>query len=115
MKQLTKDTNATLRSKPSSSNNNSEIQSISLTPSGAPKKKPVFKAIGSSSSAAPAALPAALTGALDVKDPSTANEENDLSGAVRNGWYEERYEPDVVSGCERGCGVCGGREGGIVL
>ncbi|KAM0714372.1 hypothetical protein Q7P37_010159 [Cladosporium fusiforme] len=116
MKQLTKDTGGGLRGNKSSTTNN-EIQSISLAPanSGAPKKKPVFKAIGSSSNAAPAALPAALTGALDVNDPSTATEENDLSGAVRNGWYAERYEPDFISGCDEGCGACGGREGRIAI
>jgi hypothetical protein len=91
MKQLTKDTGGQL--KPNKSNNNSEIQSMSLSAStsGAPKKKPVFKAIGSSSSSTNAAAaagttPASLAGALDVNDPSTATEENDPSGAVRNGY-----------------------------
>jgi hypothetical protein len=87
MKQLTKDTGGQL--KPKASQGNSEIQSMSLTAStsGAPKKKPVFKAIGSSSSSA--AVPntaTALAGALDVNDPATATEENDPSGAVRNGY-----------------------------
>jgi hypothetical protein len=87
MKQLTKDTGGQLKPKPSQSN--SEIQAMSLNPStsGAPKKKPDFKAIGSSSSNAAVAgtTPASLAGALDVNNPSTATEENDPSGAVRNG------------------------------
>lgn len=115
MKQLTKDTGGGLRGKSTNSGNN-EIQSISLAPgkSGAPKKKPVFKAIGSSN-AAPAALPASLTGALDVNDPSTATEENDPSGAVRNGWYADRYEPELISGCDSSCGACAGREERIAI
>jgi hypothetical protein len=91
MKQLTKDTGGQLKpNKASSNNNSSEIQSMSLntTTSGAPKKKPVFKAIGSSSSNAAVAgtTPASLAGALDINDPATATEENDPSGAVRNGY-----------------------------
>ena len=88
MKQLTKDTGGQL--KPKASQGNSEIQSMSLTAStsGAPKKKPGFKAIGSSSSSS-AAVPntaTSLAGALDVNDPAMATEENDPSGAVRNGY-----------------------------
>ena len=91
MKQLTKDTGGQLKPN-KASNNSSEIQSMSLntTTSGAPKKKPVFKAIGSSSSsnaAVAGTTPASLAGGgLDVSDPSTATEENDPSGAVRNGY-----------------------------
>jgi len=85
MKQLTKDTGGQLKPKASQANN--EIQSMSLTAStsGAPKKKPKFKAIGSSNTAATAA-PASLAGGLDVNNPSTATEDNDPSGAVRNGY-----------------------------
>ena len=98
MKQLTKDTGGQL--KPKASQFNSEIQSMSLSAStsGAPKKKPVFKAIGSSSNAASAGTttPAALAGALDVNNPATATEENDPSGAVRNG-----YDSGTLLACER--------------
>ena len=89
MKQLTKDTGGQL--KPKASQGNSEIQSMSLTAStsGAPKKKPVFKTIGSSNAAVTAA-PATLAGTLDVNNPSTATEENDPSGAVRNGYEFSR-------------------------
>lgn len=121
MKQLTKDTGGTLKSK--SSNLNSEIQPIKLstssasaaTTSDAPKrKKPVFRTIGSSN-AETTTGPAALNGQLNVNDPSTANEENDPSGAVRNGWYSQRYDPGFITGCEPGCGACGGREDRIAI
>jgi hypothetical protein len=138
MKQLTKDTGGQL--KPKASQGNSEIQSMSLTAStsGAPKKKPVFKAIGSSSSSA--AVPntaTTLAGALDVNDPATATEENDPSGAVRNGyvwvlglfgdlwvwltfvvccrWYADRYEPEFITGCAADCEACGGDESQIAI
>ena len=97
MKQLTKDTGGQL--KPKASQSNSEIQSMSLSAStsGAPKKKPGFKAIGSSANAAAAGTtPAALAGALDVNNPATATEENDPSGAVRNG-----YDSGTLLACER--------------
>jgi hypothetical protein len=136
MKQLTKDTGGQL--KPKASQSNSEIQSMSLSAStsGAPKKKPVFKAIGSSSNAASAGTttPAALAGALDVNNPATATEENDPSGAVRNGydfatlilakdgfadsvarWYADRYEPEFITGCGSDCDACGGEEGRIAI
>lgn len=136
MKQLTKDTGGQLKPKPSQAN--SEIQSMSLSASisGAPKKKPVFKAIGSSSNTAVVGSPASLAGVLDVNNPSTATEENDPSGAVRNGygyvevvlplqesdwanlatrWYAERYEPEFISGCDSDCEACGGREGRIAI
>lgn len=114
MKQLTKDTGGGLKPR---SSQNSEIQSISLAPSatGAPKKKPVFKTIGSTSKAAAPAATASLSGLLDVNDPSTATEENDPSGSVRNGWHAERYEPEFISGCEPHCGACGGREERIAI
>lgn len=86
MKQLTKETGGQLKPK-ASSQANSEILAMSLTAStsGAPKKKPKFKAIGSSNAEATAA-PASLAGGLDVNNPSTATEDNDPSGAVRNGY-----------------------------
>jgi hypothetical protein len=87
MKQLTKDTGGQLKPKPSQSNSEIQSMSLSASTSGAPKKKPVFKAIGSSSNAAVAGTtPASLAGALDVNNPATATEENDPSGAVRNGY-----------------------------
>lgn len=118
MKELTKATGSGLKPK-TSQTDNSEIKPMSLTEaskSGAPKKKPVFKTVGPSrtSGAAPAAA-TSLAGLLDVNDPSTATEENDPSGSVRNGWHADRYDPAFVSGCEPDCGACGGREGRIAI
>lgn len=112
MKQLTKDTGGSLKSKPSGS---SEIQPIKLSTSttlsnsDAPKKKPVFRTIGSSNAEAKTG-PVTLSGQLDVNNPSTATEENDPSGAVRNGWYSQQYDPEFITGCDSSCGACGGRE-----
>jgi hypothetical protein len=63
-----------------------------------------------SSNAGATTGPANLTGQLDVNNPSTATAENDPSGAVRNGWYAQRYEPEFISGCGKDCSACGGRE-----
>lgn len=119
MKQLTKDTGGNLKSK--SSQSNSEIQPIKLstssasaTTSDAPRRKPVFRAIGSSNAEATTGS-ATLTGQLNVNDPSTANEENDPSGAVRNGWYSQRYDPGFITGCDPSCGACGGNEDRISI
>jgi hypothetical protein len=35
---------------------------------------------------------------------------SDPSGAVRNGWYSQRYEPEFISGCGTDCSACGERE-----
>jgi hypothetical protein len=118
MKQLTRDTGGSLKSR--SSEANSEIQRISLSTStaasasDAPRRRPVFRAIGSSNAQATTG-PATLTGQLDVKNPSTATAENDPSGAVRNGWYSQRYEPEFISGCGKDCSVCGGKEECIAI
>lgn len=111
MKQLTKDTGGSLRPRPSA---NSEIQPIRLSTSStvansdAPRRRPVFRTIGSSNAEATAG-PATLSGQLDVNDRSTANEENDPSGAVRNGWYSQRYDPEFITGCDSSCD-CGGED-----
>jgi hypothetical protein len=117
MKQLTKDTGGSLKSKSSAS---SEIQPIKLSTSttlansDAPKRRPIFRTIGSSNAEATTSS-ATLSGQLDVNDPSTANEENDPSGAVRNGWYSQRYDPEFITGCDSSCGACGGREDRIAV
>ncbi|KAK3049174.1 hypothetical protein LTR09_009593 [Extremus antarcticus] len=74
----------------------------------APKKKPVFKSTLQPHNAA------AL--GTEAKPFITAvggeDREGDPSGAVRNGWFEERYRPRFVTGCEeRGCAVCNGGMG----
>jgi hypothetical protein len=117
MKQLTKDTGGSLKSKSSAS---SEIQPIKLSTSStlsnsdAPKRRPVFRTIGSSS-AETTTSPATMSGQLDVNNPATATEENDPSGAVRNGWYSQRYDPEFITGCDSSCGTCGGREDRIAV
>jgi hypothetical protein len=35
---------------------------------------------------------------------------SDPSGAVRNGWHSQRYEPEFISSCGTDCSACGGRE-----
>jgi hypothetical protein len=118
MKQLTRDTGGTLKSR--SSQANSEMKPLKIptstaaSASDAPRRKPVFRAIGSSNAEA-ARGPATLTGQLDVNNPSTATAENDPSGAVRNGWYSRRYEPEFISGCGTDCSACGGREDCIAI
>lgn len=84
-------------------------------PSEAPKRKPVWKKVGSSNQEAVTVDPANLPDKLDVNKPSTANEENDPSGAVRNGWYHERYDPKFISGCDSSCRVCRGKEDRIAV
>jgi len=74
-----------------------------------PKRKPVWRVIGSSSSE-DTKEPPARHGQLDVNDPSTANEDNDPSGAVRNGWYHDRYDPELITGYDSSCSVCGGQD-----
>jgi hypothetical protein len=76
--------------------------STSTPSSNAQKRKPVYRVVGSSNAEATTDSPT-LSGHLDVNDPSTANEENDFSGAVRNGWYFERYDPEFITGCDLGC------------
>jgi len=65
----------------------------------------VYRVVGSSNAEATTDSPT-LSGHLDVNDPSTANEENDPSGAVRNGWYFERYDPAFITGCGSDCSAC---------
>jgi len=113
MKQLTKDTGGSLKSKSSAS---SEIQPIKLSTSttlvysDAPKRRPVSRPLGWSNKKAATMSLATLSDQLDVNNPSTATEENDPSGAVRNGWYSQRYDPKFITGCDSSCGACGGRE-----
>lgn len=109
MKQLTRDTgSSTSRAKGSDSG---ELQSISLSntsSSGPAKKKPLFKAVGFQPVGQQSVVSAsALTGQGDVPDGG------DESGAVRNGWAEEKYDPRFVSGCASDCAVCGGESGRI--
>jgi hypothetical protein len=74
-----------------------------------PKPTPLWKIIGSSNQEAVTLDPKNLTRKLDVNNPSTANEENDPSGAVRNGWYHQRYDPEFITGCDSSCRACKGK------
>ena len=87
----------------------------STPPLEATKRKPVWKKVGSSNQEAVTVDPATLPDKLDVNKPSTANEENDPSGAVRNGWYHERYDPKFITGCDSSCRACRGKEDRIAV
>ena len=64
------------------------------------KKKPVFKSTLQPHNAT--AISRTAESEVDVDVGS------DGSGAVRNGWFEERYQPRFATGCEEvGCQVCG--------
>lgn len=108
MKQLTRDTgSSTSRSKGSDSG---ELQSISVSTQPA-KKKPLFKAVGFAPVGQQAVVPASAP--AEQGEAVSASDTGDESGAVRNGWAEERYDPRFVSGCASDCGVCGGESGRI--
>lgn len=115
MRSMTKDPNAAAKARAAEQKANEEAglksinislsSSSSTTPSG--KKKPVFKstlqphnaaALGQSSQSGEARPTSVDAGSLDADDPS---------GAARNGWFEERYQPRFVTGCDdEGCRVC---------
>lgn len=84
---------------------NSTSTSSGSTASGGGKKKPVFKSTLQPHNAA--ALGQSVASGVPV-----GGGEGDPSGAVRNGWFEERYQPRFVTGCEDpGCRCC---ERGII-
>lgn len=125
MKQLLKEPSAASKSRSERSSDKSGMQTISLSSfagnkggldySGT-KKKPVFAAITQSKSSQQLASASSILGsALNVDDPSTATAENDPSGAVRNGWYRDRYDPRSITGCDADCVVCHGRDDAIRL
>ena len=117
MRQLTKDPNAAAKARAAEQKANEEaglksinISSLSSSTSTG-KKKPVFKSTLQPHNAA--ALGQTESKALSLES-SMPDENNDPSGAVRNGWYEDRYNPQFTTGCdEAGCEVC--REGFIDL
>ncbi|KAM0690098.1 hypothetical protein Q7P36_008865 [Cladosporium allicinum] len=65
-----------------------------LLPSATFKMAARIKAFGMSYAAVVGTVPSGPSGPSITTDPSAANEENDPSGAVRNGWYADRYEPE---------------------
>ena len=113
MRQLTKDPNAAAKARLSEQRANEEAGmkniNISLSSSSgtaAPgKKKPVFKSTLQPHNAA--ALGQSSEGRTGSVGGWEVEVEGDASGAVKNGWFEERYQPRFVTGCEdEGCRVC---------
>ena len=122
MKQLHKDPNAASKARAAEQRANEEagLKSLKLEPiasksSSTGKKKPVFKSTLQPQNAAPVVTsiePAAESDRVDEDD-----DDEDLSNAKENGWWEARYRPDVITACEvlcqEDCPDCHGRE--IVL
>ena len=102
MKQLTKDPNAAAKARAAEKRANEEagLKSINIalpTSSASTKKKPVFKSTLQPENAADT-----IGTTSNVPDSSS-----DPSGAIRNGWYEDRYQPRYATGCDdEGCRVC---------
>lgn len=96
MRQLTKDPNAAAKARAAEQKANEEagLKTMNLLPIDAspavPKKKPVFKSI----------LQSGQTQSKDATGVSALDENSDPSGAVRNGWHEQRYRPQFVTGCD---------------
>ncbi|OQO10689.1 hypothetical protein B0A48_03989 [Cryoendolithus antarcticus] len=116
MKSLTRDPSL---NQPSASTSRStkggdgELRSLALpptTPATGAKKKPVFRTVGAAPSAPTSSTPSAAP-------VSSLMGGGDESGAIRNGWASEAYDPGVVNGCSDDCGVCDPRTRGrgIVL
>ena len=114
MRQLTKDPNAAAKARLAEQRAQEEsglrkIDPGSLKmplPSSGVKKKPVFKSTLQPHNAA--ALGKSIGTTPAEGNVSMADElANDPSGAIRNGWYEDRYQPQFVTGCDDPrCGVC---------
>lgn len=110
MRQLTKDPNAAAKARAAEQKANEEagLKSINISlssSSSAPaKKKPVFKSTLQPQNAT--ALGQSEPKPMSV-DASVPDENNDPSGAVSNGWYEDRYLPQFVTGCDdERCETC---------
>lgn len=109
MRQMSRDPNAAAKAQQKANeeagmkNINTSLNS-STTGSSASggKKKPVFKSTLQPHNAA--AMGQSVGSAVNVP---AAGGDWDPSGAVRNGWFEERYQPRFVTGCEDpGCRSC---------
>ena len=109
MRQLTKDPNTAAKARAAEQKANEEAGmksiNISLSSSNSSgKKKPVFKSTLQPHNAA--ALGQTESKPVGI-DSSLSTENTDPSGAVRNGWYEERYQPQFVTGCDDdSCEMC---------
>lgn len=106
MRQLTKDPNAAAKAR-AAEQQEAGMKSINISLNSsraAGKKKPVFKSTLQPHNAA--ALAQSESKPV-VPGSSIPDENNDPSGAIRNGWYEERYQPQFVTGCDDdGCETC---------
>lgn len=106
MRKLTRDPNAAAKARAAEQKANEEagLKSINLsTASSGQKKKPVFKSTLQPHNAGAIGAEAKPMSVGGVVKES----EDDPSGALRNGWWEERYQPRFPTSCEDGgCGVC---------
>nr|OQO29292.1 hypothetical protein B0A51_04086 [Rachicladosporium sp. CCFEE 5018] len=122
MKSLTRDPSLNQPSAFTSRSTNAqsgELRSLALpaiTPTTGAKKKPVFRTVGAPAPST-ATTTATTVGSLPGLTGLAGLAGGDESGAVRNGWASEAYDPAVVSGCSDDCGVCDPRTRGrgIVL
>ena len=111
MRQLTKDPNAAAKARAAEQKANEEsgLKSInlSLSSTGSTKKKPVFKSTLQPHNAA--ALGQTESNVAAHLGSEVPDENNDPSGAIGNGWHEDRYQPQFVTGCDdEGCQICKG-------
>lgn len=109
MRKLTRDPNAAAKARAAEQRANEEagLKSINISTTAAPqqKKKPVFKSTLQPHNAAKIGVEAKPMSVGGVVKEG----EGDPSGAVRNGWVEDRYQPRFVTGCEdEECGLCSG-------
>ena len=115
MKQLTKESHAAAKARTGDSQNidDSGVKSINISlsssTSAAGKKKPVFKSTLQPHNAA-------ALGQTEPKPSILLDENQDASGAISNGWYEDRYRPQFVTGCnDTTCKFCRAKNGTIDL
>lgn len=119
LKQLTKDPNAAAKARAAEqrANEDAGMKSINIplaassSAGGAStgKKKPVFKSTLQPHNAA-------ALGQTEVKASIPLDDSLDAAGAMRNGWYEDRYQPNLVTGCEDPrCNTCRANGGMIDL
>lgn len=110
MKQLTRGTGTSS----SRSKGSGELQTISLpSTTNSSKKQPGFSAVGQP--AAPSNFIPLASGLEHDEESGEKGDDDDQSGAVRNGWASEAYDPAFVSGCGSECRACGGQGGSIAV
>lgn len=112
MRTLTKDPNAAAKARQAEQKANEEagmkniniaLNASSSGTASSVKKKPVFKSTLQPHNAVALGVGQSAKARVEV----AASDGEDPSGAVRNGWYEERYQPRFATGCEeQGCVVC---------